>query len=171
MMNHFKSQSLIFYGVAISSVLLLFKVVTAYGEASVKAPTPIEGSYRLSLKGSVPKCSLVPNLLLNIQQSGIYLNGSLSLTSNNSQEASATAEKPSLTGSLKDQQLLLSGKVSNSTLCSNPVSSASSLVTIQSQVQGETLVGKLALSTTGAEFQFTAQRETPAQPTQNPSNH
>lgn len=31
-MNHFHSKSLVFYGVAITSVLILFKIVTLYGE-------------------------------------------------------------------------------------------------------------------------------------------
>ena len=166
-MNHLKFQSLAFYGVAIGSVLILFKVVTAYGEANVKAPAPIEGQYRLALEGSVPNCSPASNLVLGIQQSGIYLNGFL-LPAQISQDSSTAAEKSSLTGALNNQQLLLSGKVLT-TLCSNPAASDTNLVTIQAQIQGQSLAGELVLNAS-QEFKVTARRETP-QSTQNSSSH
>lgn len=167
-MNHLKFQSLAFYGVAIGSVLILFKVVTTYGEANVKAPAPIEGRYRLALEGSIPNCSPVSNLVLGIQQSGIYLNGFLS-PAQISQDSSTAAEKSSLTGALNNQQLLLSGKVPTN-LCSNPAAWDANSVTIQAQIQKESLAGKLVLSAS-KEFKFTALRENPPQSTQNSSNH
>ena len=168
-MNHLKFQSLAFYGVAIGSVLILFKVVTAYGEANVKAPAPIEGRYRLALNGSVPNCSPASNLVLGIQQSGIYLNGFLLPAQNLSQDSSVAAEKSSLTGALNNQQLLLSGKVPT-TLCSNRAASNANTVTIQAQIQKESLAGKLVLSAS-EEFKFIAPRETPTQSTQNSNSH
>ena len=36
-MNHLSLKSLAFYGIAIGSVALLFKVVSAYGETNLKA--------------------------------------------------------------------------------------------------------------------------------------
>ncbi|QFS47250.1 hypothetical protein GXM_04740 [Nostoc sphaeroides CCNUC1] len=53
-MNHFNLKSLIFYGVAISSVLVLFKTVTVYGENNLKAPPAINGRYRLTLSENLP---------------------------------------------------------------------------------------------------------------------
>ena len=37
-MSHFKPKSLAFYAMAISSVFILFKVVSEHGEAKLKAP-------------------------------------------------------------------------------------------------------------------------------------
>jgi hypothetical protein len=37
-MSHFNAKTLSFYGIAIGSVLLLFKTVSAYGETKLKAP-------------------------------------------------------------------------------------------------------------------------------------
>lgn len=171
MKSHLKFQSLAFYGVAISSVLLLFKVVTAYGEANVKASAPVEGRYPLSLQGSISQCSSAPNLVLNIQQSGVYLNGSLVATQTNSQDTLTAAEKPALTGRFKQGQLLLSGKVPSSTLCSNSAASDVNSVTIQAQPQGESLAGQLALNNMPQAVKFTALREEPAESNQNSSSH
>lgn len=172
MKSHLKFQSLAFYGVAISSVLLLFKVVTAYGEANVKAPAPVEGRYPLlSLQGSISKCSSAPNLVLNIQQSGVYLNGSLLAAQTNSQDTLTAAEKPALTGRFKQGQLLLSGQVPSSTLCSNLAASDVNSVTIQAQPQGESLAGQLTLNDMSQAVKFTAQREAPAESNQNSSSH
>ncbi|HCF30241.1 MAG TPA: hypothetical protein DEV81_24275, partial [Cyanobacteria bacterium UBA11049] len=71
MKNHFNFKSLAFYGIAIASVLILFKIVTAYGEKNLKAPVPIEGRYRLNLAQNIPICPQESNLVLDIQQSGI----------------------------------------------------------------------------------------------------
>lgn len=54
-MSHFNLKSLAFYGVAIGSVLVLFKTVTAYGESNLKAPDKIGGIYRLEAQ-NLPEC-------------------------------------------------------------------------------------------------------------------
>jgi hypothetical protein len=48
-MSHFNVKSLIFYGTAICSVVTLFTIVTAYGEANLKASRPIDGDYSFQL--------------------------------------------------------------------------------------------------------------------------
>ncbi|NJK77025.1 MAG: hypothetical protein HC786_17625 [Richelia sp. CSU_2_1] len=53
-MNHLSFKSLVFYGMAIGSVSLLFKVVTACGETNLKAPPAIAGNYRFEPK-SLPE--------------------------------------------------------------------------------------------------------------------
>jgi len=68
-MSHFNFKSLTFYGIAITSVLALFKVVTAYGESNLNASTSINGRYRLSY--TQPNCRQANALLLTIEQSGI----------------------------------------------------------------------------------------------------
>lgn len=167
MKNHFKIQSLMFYGIAIGSVLILFKVVSAYGETNLKAPTSIDGFYRLTLAQNLPNCPKSSNLILDIQQSGIYLNGSLLPASSNAQQARSGEKRPSLTGKMSNQQLSLAGTIPKSTFCNNQ----SQEVSIQSLVQGENLVGKLSLNKIPREFKFTAKRLPPVQPTQNSSSH
>lgn len=154
-MKHFNFKSLAFYGVAIGSVLILFKVVTAYGETNLKAPTPISGSYGLQAQ-NLPNCPKTSELILDIQQSGIYLNGSLLPANVNAQQARSSEKSPSLTGKINNQQLTLAGTVSKSIICNNQPQQ----VSIQSLLQGNNIVGKLILNTS-QEFKFTAQRLAP----------
>ena len=180
MSSHFNFKSLTFYGVAIGSVLLLFNAVSAYGEAKLKAPAPIGKRYLLSYTQN-PNCLKSDALVLTIEQSGIYLNGSLLPAKTDAQRAKAGSEKPSLTGQLSNQQLSLTGTVPSSTLCTNPVSQAEtsapsqdnsfSSVTIQSRVEGKNLEGKMTVSGIPEAIEFTAQLEAPAQPSENSSSH
>lgn len=181
MMGHFNFKSLAFYGVAISSVLLLFKVVTAYGEGSLKAPTLVEGRYRLSFAQNLPSCLQSVALALTIQQSGIYLNGSLLPAKTNAQTQTSAKEQPSLTGQLNNQQLSLSGTVPGLSICNNPVSQAGvsqrpqdtrlNWVKIQSQVEEKNLAGKMILSGIPETIEFSAQLEEPVQQSENSTNH
>ncbi|MBD2772455.1 hypothetical protein [Iningainema tapete] len=116
-MHHLNLKSLAFYGVAIGSVLLLFKVVTVYGETKLKAPSQIEENYRLSFQKNLPICEKSDVLMLKIQQSGIYLNGFLLPADATTELFTSTTSNPTLTGRLSNQQLNLSGKVSRTILC------------------------------------------------------
>ncbi|MBR8838490.1 MAG: hypothetical protein DSM106950_31945 [Stigonema ocellatum SAG 48.90 = DSM 106950] len=116
-MHHFNFKSLAFYGVAIGSVLLLFKVVTAYGESNLKAPPAINGRYRLEFSERLPICEKSEALILDIQQSGIYVNGFLLPVTANAKNSTDTATHPTLTGKLTNQELILSGKVPKTTIC------------------------------------------------------
>lgn len=165
MKSHFNLKSLAFYGVAIGSVLLLFKAVTAYGESNLKAPIAIDGRYRLSFAPNVPNCLKSNDLVLIIEQSGIYLNGSLLPVAPNTQTAVPADGKPSLTGLLSNQQLDLSGTVPSSALCS------SNTVKIQSRVEEKNLEGKIALILIPQTIEFTAQKEMPDPLAENSSNH
>ena len=165
MMKHFNFKSLAFYGVAIGSVLILFKVVTAYGETNLKAPVPISGSYRIKLAQNLPNCPKLSELILDIQQSGIYLNGSLLPANVNAQQARSGEKSPSLTGNISNQQLTLAGTVPKSIICNNQPQ-----LSIQSLLQGNNLVGKLILNTS-QEFKFTAQRLAPVSENQSSTSH
>ena len=170
MSSHFNFKSLTFYGVAIGSVLLLFNVVTAYGEANLKAPTPISGRYRLKLAQNLPNCPKSDTPVLTIEQSGIYLNGFILPADTDAQQAITGEKNPSLTGQLSNQQLSLAGKVPSSTFCNNAASqndNSSSSISIQSRVEGKNLEGKIALSGIPGAIEFTAQPEAPAQPSEN----
>lgn len=117
MHHHFNLKSLAFYGVAISSVLLLFKVVTAYGESTLKAPPEINSQYRLVFKNNLPICEKTNAPILNIQQSGIYLNGYLLPVTANIDNSTVNHTTSSLSGKFSEQKLNLSGKVLRYILC------------------------------------------------------
>jgi hypothetical protein len=154
-MNHFNFKSLTFYGVAIISVLLLFKTVTVYGENNLKAPPSINGRYRLTLSENLPNCEKSDTLTLKIQQSGIYLNASV-LSANANAD---TDEKHSLAGIFRNQQLNLSGKVGKSILCNIPRPQNDSLnsVTIQMQlVDKNNMTGQLTINGIPQPLKFTA---------------
>jgi len=167
MKNHFNFKSLAFYGIAIGSVLILFNVVTAYGEKNLKAPAPIEGRYRLNLSQNLPNCPQKSNLVLDIQQSGIYLNGSLLPADTDIQQAKSGEKRPFLNGKLTPQQLNLAGTLPTN-VCNNRVAQA---ITIQSQLEGKNLKGQIALGSIPKAIEFTAQQEAPVQPQQTSGSH
>lgn len=121
-MHHFNLKSLTFYGVAISSVLLLFKVVTAYGESSLNAPPAMKSRYGLVFNENLPICEKSNILVLNLQQSGIYLNGFLLPASSYTKSSKLSETTSSLTGRLENRQLSLSGKAPKYILCNLPTS-------------------------------------------------
>jgi hypothetical protein len=168
MKNHFNFKSLAFYGIAISSVLILFNVVTGYGEKNLKAPAPIEGRYRLNLAQNLPNCPQSPDLALDIQQSGIYFNGSLLPANTDAAKATASQKRSTITGKMSNQKLSMAGIVPGSTLCN---SQASQQIDIQSQVDGKTLKGQIALAGIPKAIEFTAQKEAPAQASQTSGSH
>ncbi|MBD6616947.1 hypothetical protein FNW02_14190 [Komarekiella sp. 'clone 1'] len=169
-MNHFNFKSLAFYGVAISSVLLLFKVVTAYGENNLQAPPAINGLYSLTLAENLPLCKKSDALILNLQQSGIYLNASL-LAANTNADIDV---KHSLTGMMLRQQLNLSGTVdisifcNNSRLQKNPINS----VTIQMQlVHKGKMTGQLTINGISQNLGFTATLQKAQEKSQKSNSH
>ena len=170
-MSHFNFKSLAFYGTAIGSVVLLFKIVTDYGQ-NLKAPLPIDGRYRITAK-NLPKCLQSDDLVLSIHQSGIYLNGSLLALSKNVEmpNSASTSEtivqqKPFLSGRWKNQQLTLSGAVNNLSSCQNNIN-----LSIQANVNQETLNGQMTLNSTTQPVTFTAQRESNEQQKEKQASH
>jgi hypothetical protein len=167
-MSHFSLKSLTFYGVAIGSVLVLFKVVTAYGETSLKAAPAISDRYRLTLAENLPNCEKSKSLMLNIQQSGIYLNGSLVPETANTEKSKANAPKPTLTGLFKNQQLNLTGQIPKSVLCQNTVSqtptNSQDSVTMQIQVgDKQDFTGQMTVNGINKALAFTAVPQIPEQ--------
>jgi hypothetical protein len=169
-MNHFNVKSLTFYGVAISSVLLLFKVVTTYGEKNLKAPPVVNGSYRLILATNSPSCEKSDYLLLNMQQSGIYLNASLLPINANAD----TTQQPSLTGILKNQQVSFSGKINPEILCHPSNSqirpSKSVVMEIQLKEQGK-MTGQLMFNGVSQTLEFTAAKQSTPEKSQKSNSH
>ncbi|MBO3460352.1 hypothetical protein G7B40_018280 [Aetokthonos hydrillicola Thurmond2011] len=149
-MNHLNVKTLAFYGGAIAAVLCLFGVVTAYGTDHLKAPAAIDGNYPLKAS-NLPPCLKTSAVVLNIEQSGRYLSGSLLPVDN--AKLKAAQKKISLDGSLINQQISLEGTVPAFPSCSN------SRVKIQGEVKGKTLSGQISLGAGTTPDQFTAQQE------------
>ncbi|KYC41317.1 hypothetical protein WA1_21655 [Scytonema hofmannii PCC 7110] len=164
-MHHFNLKSLVFYGTAISSVLLLFKVVTAYGESNLKAAPTLNSHYRLVLNDNLQICKQSNPVVLNIQQSGVYLNGSVQSANLNTKMSTANKTTSSLTGKLNHRQLSLSGKVPRAILCHTPnaatqQSPSLSLVKIQAQLTPkQDLAGTLSMDGSSEAINLTATPE------------
>ncbi|HEY9607853.1 hypothetical protein [Allocoleopsis sp.] len=164
-MSHFKLKSLVFYGITIGAVVVLFNVVTAYGKANLKAPPKITGRYRISAQ-NLPDCLKSDTLLLNLEQSGIYLNASLLPAQSNTHLETLAAEKPSLNGELSYPKLSLSGPIPFVSNCKNLAQQADAAghplsVNIQGVVQGKTLTGQISLNSTATTAEFIAELEEP----------
>lgn len=175
----FNFKSLAFYGGAIAGVVVLFEFVTKYGETYLKAPPLIEGRYPLTF-AQKPDCLKSDALVLTIQQSGSYLSASLLPINANAPRATSASEKPFLTGQLSNQHLNISG-ADKVKICNNAVSQTEiidhstdnqpSFVNIQGRVEGKTLQGQIKLSSISQAIEFTAQRESRAQPSEKSTSH
>lgn len=161
-MNRFNKKTAIFYISTIVLVLILFKIITAYGESNLKASPSIRGSYQLEIKPQA-NCSNPGKVLLVIEQSGIYLNATLLPN----ESSKAVVEYPKffpLSGKLQQQQLKLVGTIANLNICSySPTGTASSTaknpatnVQIQAELVGRDLQGKITLNSQSQSLKFTA---------------
>lgn len=157
MKSHFNFKSLAFYGGAITFVVILFDVVSTYGTTNLKPPPNINGRYKISAQ-NLPGCLKSDTLELTIQQSGIYLSGSLLPGDTDAQETKTTSTpgKPSLSGQFKNQQLTLQGSVPKLSRCNSPVK-------IEGKLEGKTFVGQIGLASVPGSAEFTAQQEAPIQ--------
>ncbi len=108
-MNHFSARSIGLYILAIGVAIGFFQVVTSYGEANIKAPIAIAGNYPIAAP-SLPGCLQHKRLFLRLQQSGIYLNASLTT------DRLDTMSRPTFSGRLSDRQVNLSG-ILPATIC------------------------------------------------------
>ncbi|PSB28124.1 hypothetical protein [Stenomitos frigidus] len=156
--NHFTLKSLSFYGGAIAFVIILFSMVTAYGEANLKAPQKIAGRYQIPAQ-DLPGCLKSEQLILLVQQSGIYLTGSLLTVDTVDTLEKRAIERPSMTGNWKNQRLALHGDASYLPKCQGDVK-------IQGAIAQQSLNGTLNLSAAPGDIPFTARLEAlqPKQP-------
>lgn len=168
-MNHFSPKSLAFYGTMIGSVLVLFNIVSAYGEANLKAPPKVSGNYQLT-SSDPPDCLRSENLTLAIEQSGPYIAGELSLSPQTiatpekaSSVVESSPEKPKikenivLNGLMRSQPFTLSGKAT--LLGSCPAAASPKEIALQLQFQDKNLFGQLHWS--DLVINFTAQKLEP----------
>ncbi|MBW4474614.1 MAG: hypothetical protein KME45_30195 [Stenomitos rutilans HA7619-LM2] len=159
--KHFSLRSLSFYGGAIVFVVALFSVVTAYGEANLKAAQKIDGRYQISAQ-DLPGCLKSEQLLLLVQQSGIYLTGALLASDTVDTLEKRATERPSLSGKWENQQLTLHGDASYLPKCKGDIN-------VQGTIAEQSLNGKLSLSSAPGDIPFSAKREA-TQP-KNPQGH
>lgn len=132
-------QKISFYTAAIAGVLLLFKVVTAYGDNNIKAPIPIQGKYKIKAN-NLPQCfQKYHQSILDLQQSGIYIFASWQNEVNKSQEKTIKT-KPHLAGKIhNNQELNLSGVISKMADCDN------FYVKIEAKIINDELTGKMIM--------------------------
>ncbi|MBE9009949.1 hypothetical protein IQ250_06985 [Pseudanabaenaceae cyanobacterium LEGE 13415] len=145
MKSLFSAKWLAFYGSTIAFVIALFSVVTNYGEANLKAQPKISGRYKITA-AKLPGCLKGKDLVLSIEQSGVYLNGSLLEIPHSTQEQTAAKKKPSLMGKFRQPNLELSGKLAQIQGCEN------SDISIQSTIDQTNLKGKLNFDNTAVNF-------------------
>jgi hypothetical protein len=112
-MINFSARSIGLYSLAIGGSIAFFQLVTSYGEAHIKAPLAITGRYSIAAR-NLPNCLQNKQLLLDLQQSGIYLNATLVENSGNA--IAPTTTRPTLSGQLHDRHLNLLGPIPT-TLC------------------------------------------------------
>ena len=151
--NHFTLKSLSFYGGAIAFVVILFSIVTAYGETNLKAPQKIDGRYQVPAQ-ALRGCLKSEQLILLVQQSGIYLTGSLLTADTVDTLGKRATERPAMTGNWENQRLTLHGDASYLPKCQGEVK-------IQGTIAQQALNGTLNLSTVSGDMPFTAKLEAP----------
>jgi hypothetical protein len=170
-MNVFSAKSIGLYALAIASAIGFFNLVTSYGEANIKAPKPMAGTYEI-VSENLPGCLQHKTLLFNIKQSGIYLNANLTTldglkpaaaSAPQDRSTSTTDARPTFSGRLQGQQLDLSGLVPT-TIC--PISSQlrlSGSFAHSGDRNGQKLLGKLWLTDRnqpqGSPINFTATQQ------------
>ena len=150
MHHHFNLKSFIFYGTMIGSVVLLFKGVTAYGESQLKAPHSIGGDYAIKLENP-PECLKKQNLVLKIEQSGVYIFAKLAL-----KKAEPHPDPINLQGRLENQQMILSGSLNPWFFCTPDSFSTANELTLKGSFQEKTLTGQLETQTLSNLIQFQA---------------
>jgi hypothetical protein len=138
---HLDRNHLSFYGIAITSVLVLFKIVSSYGENYLKAPPPISGTYQIQ-SSNLPACLNTQALPLKIDQSGMFLFAHL---------ANIT-----LDGRMQDNQINLTGNTSSFANCSFAQETA---LNINASVKDDVLSGEIIWDETTPKTLFTAKRE------------
>ncbi len=159
-MRPIQLRFLLFYGVTLLVVLLLFRWTTAYGEANLKAPPNVNGRY---LTTEPPLgCPANSRLAMTIQQSGIYLNGALALVDATSDPQAPQPQTLTFTGHWQSQ-MSLTGKTQALASCGldNSKTQATWQATIVPQPDGaaaSSAVGQLSMDGM-LPWKFTAQRQ------------
>jgi hypothetical protein len=116
MQNHLNVKTLSFYGIMIGSVVMLFKIVSAYGESNLKAPQNFSGTYNITSE-NLPECLKSKNLNLTIEQSGIYVFGNVSPSTDEKNLNKNEHIKINLEGRMQGDKISLLGESKNFNVC------------------------------------------------------
>ncbi len=109
----------VFYVASFGIGIGIFQLVTHYGNTQLQAPQRIAGHYQLTTI-EPPACIPPAGMVLDILQSGVYLNGSLLLANQTPQtgEGGERADtRPPLSGQWQREQLVLSGDAPSFVQC------------------------------------------------------
>jgi hypothetical protein len=135
-----------FYSGSLVAVIALFSAVTRYGEANLKPPSDIGGTYPIS--ASLPlDCASNPDLALVIQQSGVYLHAALASAPTQESTPEAT-----LQGRWDGNHLTLEGTVPHSALCRSEAQPSKNsapinpVVAVEADLRNTTLDGTLTIN-------------------------
>jgi hypothetical protein len=156
-MSHFNLKSLTFYGVMIGSVLVLFNIVSVYGERSLKAPPNISGNYLLDSQ-DLPDCLKSEKLNLAIAQSGIYLTARLTTQNQTIKLNGLLGNAITDQASTRSQPLSMVGKTAQLGNCPQSEDNSPAEIQLQTQFQNKTLVGKMQWSNLKLNFTGTPQK-------------
>jgi hypothetical protein len=166
-MNLNRSQHAAFYGGMILFVVILFHAVTAYGERNLKAQPAIGGRYVSTT--APPGCPDRDRLVLDIQQSGVYLNVFLAVQPTNAiQSTEVNSERqPTFTGKWQQTQISLAGKTDAFATCTASAQPSTKQPTVTpAMLQGEVttqpekqFVGQLNIGDGAQPWQFQAQKQ------------
>jgi hypothetical protein len=149
MKEHFNFKSLKLYGIMIGSVLVLFKAVTAYGETRLKAPQLVAGNYQLDFQ-SLPECLGRGNISLNLEQSGIYLFGTLLIKE----------QKIELDGKFNDGQISLFGQANRIAECEiSDEPKEKRGIAIEGSTQDKKFLGEIRWNSSPQDIDFTGTLE------------
>ncbi len=154
-MNRLNSSYFKFYIIATSSVVLLFSVVTAYGEKNLNPPPKIGGSYKIE-STNLTDCLKDRPLQLMMQQSGIYISGSLQENQGSNANKSTSEKNLPLKGRWQDGKFSVTGAVTEVEGCDR-----TQPLTITATVKDKRLEGKIAFLINTSDF--TAQLQEPDQ--------
>lgn len=153
MTSRFNPKLLGFYVIATGAVLTLFSVATTYGEAHLLASSRVDGRYPLSTK-ALPGCLAGKRLTLTLQQSGVYLSGSLLPDDADDLTLRIAQDHPFLTGTWHNHHLDLSGTLPYLDTCQGKVH-------IQGDVKADQLSGTISLDAVPQAVSVTAPRQVP----------
>jgi hypothetical protein len=152
-MDHFNFSHLKFYIIAISSVFLLFGVVSTYGEKNLNPPPKISGSYKIE-SANLPDCLKDKPLRLMMEQSGVYISGSLQSNQNSRGSKSISENNLPLKGKWQDGKFSVAGSITEIEGCDR-----TKPLIITATVIDKKLEGKIAFSSNTSDF--TAQIQEP----------
>jgi hypothetical protein len=160
-LNTFSLKSIGLYSLAIASSIGFFHLVTSYGEAHLQAPSAIGGVYAIADPQNLPDCLRQPQLALDLQQSGLYLTAHLTTDSSNTP---TTANRPTLSGRLRDRQLQLDGLIPTKICPQLSSIHLTGTISPDRRLQGQLSIAQEVLGTsiTAKSIAFTA---TPSSPT------